>query len=105
VWGRGLYELSCWVLDPGFFTRVPDFGDFVLFWVGQPREFCWPHLSSVAVQATGYDSKLKFTFDVLISNCTFDGVLFILGVWPAGSLFRVELLTRGVGPAVSRALV
>jgi hypothetical protein len=70
-WGRGLYTFSCSVLNPGFLTRDPDFGDFVWFWVASPGIAASPCLSPVAVQVPEYESKFKVF--VLVLNCDLDG--------------------------------
>jgi hypothetical protein len=45
------------------------------FGLASPGSSTWPHLLSAAVQASGYDSKLKSCFDVWILNCGFDAVI------------------------------
>jgi hypothetical protein len=80
----------------------------LVFGLVSPGSAACPHFSSLAVQASDCDSKLKFTFEVLILNCGFDGVV-VHTLLPSGLFVRVELQTRGAanrfaGPAVSRDL-
>jgi hypothetical protein len=79
----------CMRFLPGFLTQRSSLVFWILeaslrFGLASPGSPAGPHRSSVAVQASGYDSKLKFTLVVLIVNSGLDGVSVhtrCLGSW------------------------
>jgi hypothetical protein len=80
------------------------------FRLASPGSADCPSLSPVAVQVSGYERKLKFSFFVLILNRDLDRGFVHTRRLPSGLSVRVEFQTRGAanrlaGPAVSRYLV